>query len=73
MIEKIDSEHGKYVYQHRIAIVEPVFGNIRTQKGLDRFTMRGKPKLNAQWNLYCIVHNIEKIMRYSSLFAQNPA
>jgi len=73
MIEKIDSEHGKSVYQRRIAIVEPVFGNIRTQKGLDRFTMRGKPKVNAQWNLYCMVHNIEKIMRYSSLFAQKPS
>jgi len=61
------------VYQRRIAIVEPVFCNIRSLKGMDRFTMRGKPKVNAQWNLYCMVHNIEKNMRYSSLFAKNPA
>jgi len=73
MIEKIDSEEGRAIYQQRIAIVEPVFGNIRSVKRLDRFTLRGKKKVNAQWNLYCMVHNIEKIMRYSSKFAQNPA
>lgn len=72
MIEKIDSEIGKNIYQQRIAIVEPVFGNIRSQKRMDRFTMRGKKKVNAQWNLYCMVHNIEKILRYSSIFVINP-
>jgi hypothetical protein len=30
-------------------------------KGLKRFTLRGKDKVNAQWLLYCMVHNIEKI------------
>jgi transposase len=73
MIDKIDSETGRQIYQQRIGIVEPVFGNIRSVKGMDRFTMRGKKKVNGQWNLYCLVHNIEKIMRYSSMFSANPA
>jgi hypothetical protein len=68
MIEKIDGGEGRRIYQQRIAIIEPVFGNIRSIKRLDRFTVRGREKVNAQWNLYCLVHNIEKIMRYSSLF-----
>ena len=72
MIEKIDSDEGRAIYEQLIGIVEPVFGNIRFMKGMDRFTMRGKKKVNAQWNLYCLVHNIEKIMRYSSLLAVNP-
>jgi transposase len=69
MIEKVDSEHGKARYERRLVIVEPVFANIRTQKGLDRFTVRGKPKVNVQWNLFCIVHNIEKIVNYGVRFA----
>lgn len=73
MIDKIDSDAGREIYQQRIGIIEPVFGNIRSVKRLDRFTMRGKAKVNAQWNLYCMVHNIEKIMRYSARFAPNPA
>jgi hypothetical protein len=40
---------------------------------MERFTMRGKKKVNGQWLLYCLVHNIEKIKRYSSMFAINPA
>lgn len=44
LIEKIDSTQGRNMYQQRIAIVEPVFGNIRSLKRMDRFTMRGKNK-----------------------------
>ncbi len=64
MAEKIDREEGRNIYHQRIAIVEPVFANIKCMKGLDRFTLRGKIKVNIQWVLYCMVHNICKIMRY---------
>lgn len=64
MAEKVDSEKGRKIYPERLAIAEPVFANIRTQKRLDRFTLRGKIKVNIQWLLYCIVHNMEKIANY---------
>ena len=64
MLEKVDSEKGRKIYPQRIAIVEPIYANIRTQKRLDRFTLRGKIKVNIQWVLYCMVHNIEKIINY---------
>ena len=64
MAQKIDTEKGREIYHQRIAIVEPVFANIKCMKGLDRFTLRGKIKVNIQWVLYCMVHNICKIMRY---------
>ena len=69
MVEKIDSEEGREIYSHRMEIVEPVFGNIRMNKHLDRFTLRGKIKVNIQWLLYCMVHNVEKIMNYGYGFA----
>ena len=64
MAQKIDTQKGRNIYNQRIAIVEPVFANIKYMKGLDRFTLRGKIKVNIQWVLYCMVHNICKIMRY---------
>jgi len=64
MITKIDTPTARKIYGLRLAIVEPVFGNIRSQKRLDRFTLRGKIKVNIQWMLYCMVHNIEKIANY---------
>jgi hypothetical protein len=64
MKRKLDSELGRHEYARRLGIIEPVFGNIRHTKRLNRFTLRGKRKVNAQWQLYCLVHNIEKIQRY---------
>jgi hypothetical protein len=64
MIKKIDSEKGRKIYPRRIAIVEPVFANIRVQKRMDKFNLRGKVKVNIQWLLYCMVHNIEKVANY---------
>ncbi len=64
MKDKIDSVAGRFFYSRRMGIVEPVFGNIRSNLGLDRFTLRSKPKVNAQWNLYCLVHNIEKLAHH---------
>jgi hypothetical protein len=65
MVEKIETSKGRKIYPQRIAIVEPVFANIRVHKGMDRFNLRGKIKVNIQWLLYCMVHNIEKIANYS--------
>ena len=60
----IDTDRGKSLYGRRIATVEPVFGNLRHNKGLDRFTLRTRTKVNIQWNLYCLVHNIEKLAHH---------
>ena len=64
MKQAIDSERGRALYGRRFATVEPVFGNIRHNKGLDRFTLRGQRKVDAQWKLYCLVHNIEKLAHH---------
>ena len=66
MIRKIDTDVGRKKYDRRLGIVEPVFANIREQKRMDHFLLRGKSKVNIQWLLYCIVHNIEKILTCGS-------
>jgi len=55
MIKKVDTERGREIYHQRIGVVEPVFANIQAVKELDRFTLRGKIKVNIQWVLYCMV------------------
>jgi len=61
MRSAIDSERGRRLYSQRIGTVEPVFGNLRHNKRLTRLNLRGRAKVNAQWHLYCMVHNIEKL------------
>ncbi len=64
MKKRIDSPEGRILYGRRFATVEPVFGNLRYNKGLDRFTLRGTKKVDAQWKLFCLVHNIEKLAHH---------
>jgi len=61
MKRKIDSERGREMIARRFATLEPVFGNVRSNKKMDRFTLRGELKVDAQWKLYCMVQNIEKL------------
>lgn len=68
MKRKIDSLQGRYIYSQRLGTVEPVFANITRTLGLSRFTLRGKRKVNGQWLLYCMVHNLLKIHRYAPGF-----
>jgi transposase len=69
MKKKIDTPQGRSRYSRRLAIVEPVFANICSTLGLRRFSLRGKAKVDAQWKLFCIVHNLLKIHRYGPGFA----
>ena len=64
MKRAIDSPEGRERYGRRFATVEPVFGNLRYNKGLDRFTLRGRTKVDTQWKLFCMVHNIEKLAHH---------
>jgi transposase len=64
MKSRIDTPEGRKIYARRLAIVEPVFANLRVQKRLDHFTLRSKAKVDVQWKLFALVHNIGKIHSY---------
>jgi transposase len=67
MKAKIDTEAGKKIYARRLGIVEPVFANICVHKHMDRFTLRSKRKVDVQWGLFALVHNIGKIHVFGAL------
>jgi transposase len=67
MIKLIDTPENKLLYSYRMQIVEPVFAHIRIQKRLDRFTLRGKSKVNGQWMLFCTLHNMWKLLQFGGL------
>jgi hypothetical protein len=64
MKRKFDSSAGRALYSLRVAIAEQPFAHICRIMGLDRFTLRGRAKVNIQWNLFYIVHNLKKVARY---------
>jgi hypothetical protein len=62
MRDKIDETKYRVLYGRRMQIIEPCFSDINYCKGMNRFSLRTKIKVNIQWLLYCIVHNIGKCM-----------
>jgi len=63
MRKKLETAEYQDKYAARIQIVEPVFADIKYCKGLNRFTLRGNDKVNSQWLLYCMVHNLGKCLK----------
>ena len=66
MLDDVESflhtHEGYTKYKERIGIVEPVFGNIKWNKGF-RFTFRGLSLAKTQFKLACIMHNLEKLAK----------
>jgi transposase len=63
MARKLTTKRGRAEYARRKAIVEPVFGQLKEAGGFRRFSLRGRPKVTAEWHLVCAVHNLGKLFR----------
>ena len=63
MRHKLQTATGKLLYAARKHIVEPVFGQIKSARGIRAFLMRGLEKVSAEWQLICLTHNLLKIWR----------
>jgi len=61
MKQATDTPRGRQLYLQRIGTVEPVFGNIRHNKRLNRFTLRGRAEVNTQRTPYCLAHSIDEL------------
>ncbi len=69
MAAKVRTEQGRELYKQRKAIVEPVFGQIKEDRGFRRFALRGLKKIRGEWRLVCLTHNLLKIWRYGCALA----
>ncbi|HEX7507438.1 MAG TPA: IS1182 family transposase [Polyangia bacterium] len=69
MREKLRTEAGRAVYKMRKAIVEPVFGQIKEQRGFRRFSLRGKENVRREWRLVCAASNLLKLFRAGGVLA----
>ena len=63
MARKLMTKRGRAHYARRKVIVEPVFGQIKEARRFRRFSLRGKVKVSAEWQLVCAVHNLGKLFR----------
>jgi transposase len=57
----LSTEHGQAVYRRRLATVEPVFGQTKFNRRLDRFLRRGRAACRSEWRLIAATHNLLKL------------
>ena len=63
MWSKLRTAQGKETYRMRKAIVEPVFGQTKSCRGIRGFLLRGLENVRAEWRLICAGHNLLKLFR----------
>lgn len=59
----LDTPQGKLIYRQRMNMIEPVWGNIKFNKKITMFHLRGLSKVNGEWMLIAIAHNIQKLKK----------
>jgi hypothetical protein len=63
MERKLRTKRGSHLYRKRSQTVEPVFGQIKDTRGIDRFLLRGLGGAELEWKLICGTHNLLKLWR----------
>jgi transposase len=63
MQHKLRTATGKLLYAARKHIIEPVFGQIKSGRGIRKLLLRGLEKVSAEWQLICLTHNLLKVWR----------
>ncbi len=63
MREKLRTTAGRAQYRRRQAVVEPVFGILKEQRGIRRFRRRGLAAVTTEWMMAAIAYNLTRIAR----------
>ena len=63
MRRKLQTKMGAAIYATRKTVVEPVFGQIKQGRGFRQFLLRGLKKVQGEWAIICLTHNILKLYR----------
>jgi len=64
MREQLATDEGHDLYAQRKSIIEPVFGQVKHNRRIDRFNRRGLAACRAEWRLVMATHNLLKLFNY---------
>jgi transposase len=63
MDRKLLTKRGRRLYKQRSQIIEPIFGQTKACRGIDRFQRRGLANCQSEWKVICGTHNLLKLWR----------
>jgi Transposase DDE domain len=65
----LSTDQGKALYRKRHATIEPVFGQMKFNRRLDRFLRRGRSAVRSEWRLFGASHNLLKLHNHRTAAA----
>jgi transposase len=63
MRERLKTDPDGALYKRRMTMIEPIFGQTKTNRRADRFQRRGVPAVRSEWRLSAATHNLLKLWR----------
>ena len=72
MRQKLRSPTGRAVYRRRKALIEPVFGVLKEQRGMRRFRRRGLAKVAVEMLLAATAYNLTRLYHARPSFVTPP-
>jgi transposase len=69
MRQRLASDEGGALYKKRMTMIEPIFGQTKTNRRADRFHRRGLPAVRSEWRLITATHNLLKLWRATTAIA----
>jgi hypothetical protein len=69
MRQRLRSPAGRAIYQRRKAIIEPVFGVLKEQRGMRRFRLRGLPRVAVEMALATTAYNLTRLWKVQRALA----
>jgi transposase len=63
---RLETDEGRALYRKRAQTIEPVFGQTKTNRRIDRFQRRGLAACRSEWRLITATHNLLKLWRYGA-------
>ena len=61
MRDQLATDTGRALYSLRKTTVEPVYGQIKHNRGVTRFMRRGRAAVQSEWRLIAATHNLLKL------------
>ena len=72
MRRKLTTQRGRRLYEQRRWMIEPVFGQIKENRGIRRFQRRGFEACASEWKLISASHNLRKLCRHTQTHGSPP-
>jgi transposase len=66
MARRLRTKSGRAHYARRKAVVEPVFGQMKTRQRAGQFRLRGLEAVQGEWTLHALCHNLRKLANANS-------